>query len=154
MIPVFLLIAMIIFLLFTIVLAAAKTVLFIKNIGEKRLAWWFFFPRYIVIPSSKMGRRAKEQQNKLSAILFFTQYCAGFRGHTPRTALEPDQHGYGKDYFPRWTGQYRQPRCINCTLFGRFTTGKPGQPAAQDKRGLAKKYNDRERLCRPGTFPQ
>lgn len=71
MIPVFLLILMIVVLLLTIVLATAKTVLFIKNIGEKRLAWWFFFPRYIVIPSSKMGRRAKELQNKLSAILFF-----------------------------------------------------------------------------------
>ena len=71
MIPVFLLTAMIAFLLLTIVLATAKTILFIKNIGEKRLTWWFFFPRYIVIPSSKMGRKAKELQNKLSAILFF-----------------------------------------------------------------------------------
>lgn len=71
MIPVFLLTAMIALLLLTIVLAAAKTVLFIKDIGEKRLGWWFFFPRYIVIPSSKTGRKAKELQNKLSAILFF-----------------------------------------------------------------------------------
>jgi hypothetical protein len=71
MIPVFLLTAMIIFLLLIIVLATAKTILFIRNIGDKRLGWWFFFPRYIVIPSSKMGRRAKELQNKLSAILFF-----------------------------------------------------------------------------------
>lgn len=70
MIPVLLLAAMIIFLLLTIVLATAKTILFIKTIGDKRLAWWFFFPRYIVIPSSKMGRKAKELQNKLSAILF------------------------------------------------------------------------------------
>jgi len=70
MIPVFLLTAMIIFLSLTIVLAAAKTILFIKNIGEKKLGWWFFFPRYIVIPSSKMGRKAKELQNKLSAVLF------------------------------------------------------------------------------------
>ncbi len=71
MIPIFLLTSMIVFLLLTLALATAKTVLFVKNIGEKRLAWWFFFPRYIVIPSSKMGRRAKELQNKLSAILFF-----------------------------------------------------------------------------------
>jgi hypothetical protein len=71
MTPVFLLTARIVFLLLTISIATAKTILFIKNIGDKRLAWWFFFPRYIVIPSSKMGRKAKELQNKLSAILFF-----------------------------------------------------------------------------------
>ena len=71
MIPVFLLTAMIVFLLLTISIATTKTILFIKNIGDKKLAWWFFFPRYIVIPSSKTGRKAKELQNKLSAILFF-----------------------------------------------------------------------------------
>lgn len=71
MISVFLLIAMIGFVLCTIVLATAKTILFVKYIGDKRFAYWFFFPRYIVIPSSKAGRKAKELQNKLSAILFF-----------------------------------------------------------------------------------
>ncbi|HEY2727308.1 MAG TPA: hypothetical protein VGI61_09055 [Parafilimonas sp.] len=65
MISVFLSIAAII-----IALAAAKTILFIKNIGDKKLVYWFFFPRYSVIPSSRATRKYKEQQNKFSAILF------------------------------------------------------------------------------------
>lgn len=65
MIPVFLFITAVI-----IALAATKTILFIKNIGDKKLVNWFFFPRYSVIPSSKTTRKYKEQQNKFSVILF------------------------------------------------------------------------------------
>jgi len=65
MIPVFLFITATI-----IATASAKTILFIKYIGEKKLGYWFFFPRYSVIPSSKATRKYKEQQNKFSAVLF------------------------------------------------------------------------------------
>ena len=65
MIPVFLTIAAII-----IALATAKTILFIKNIGDRKIAYWFFFPRYNVIPSSRVSRKSKELQNKLSKVIF------------------------------------------------------------------------------------
>jgi|GEM_PF-4053823 len=53
-----------------IVIATTKTVLFQKEIGNKKLLYWIYFSRYNVIPSRKETRKSKELQNKLSIILF------------------------------------------------------------------------------------
>jgi hypothetical protein len=59
-------------LIFIVILT--KIILFPKSPGDKKWAYWFYFPKYNVIPSSRESKKAKKLQNKLSGILFILAF--------------------------------------------------------------------------------